>query len=133
MQDPDPEETERASCIHSATLMGGAELALLEDPTHSLPITKDIINTPLKNNKHYRRGIYDAPECLLKLKDLGNLTNGRDTVTTILEVWRSTESVEIAFKQKSDFNCWPTRTEMGEPVYKATTSTIRNHKSKIII
>ena len=79
IQDPDENEQELVGVIHSATLMRGADLAIKADTERLNPIVQMAMITPIRHNKLYQRNIYGAPECILKLKDLGNQTNGIET------------------------------------------------------
>lgn len=76
MQDPDDDETERVGVVHSATLMEGLIDAIAADVLKANPRVQEMVGATLRHNKHYHRNIYLAPEALMKLKELGNLTNG---------------------------------------------------------
>lgn len=66
--------------------------------------------TKIKAAKLYRR---DLPKDVARfLVEYGNFVNKDVTATTILEVWRSTKSVEGSFQKKKDMMKW-TSTSIG--------------------
>ena len=60
----------------------------------------------VKHSKLYSRRVYDQPEVLVFLKDLGNKTNDIKTSVTVMEVWQSIATVEHCFSVKAATHNW---------------------------
>ena len=74
---------------------------------------QSVLAKGIPNGKLYRRGLHQAPECIVFLVDYGNLPNDKVTATTWLEVVASTATITAEMNKIADNNGW-TRQSLGE-------------------
>ncbi|CAK0904741.1 unnamed protein product, partial [Prorocentrum cordatum] len=106
IQDEDANNSDGLSAIHSAALLGGLKRAWLADKGRKNRSVQLGIQEGMRHCKLYRRGIYQHPECLVFLKELGNKTNA-------------------AFNKKAQASSW-TYSGLGQKVWREKRWEIAN-------
>ena len=126
VQSEDPSNSEDFTAIHSATLCTGFKIAARRDKNKSNKSVQLSDRNGLKHCKIYRRGIYEAPECLIHLKEMGNKTNSTLTAITPLEIMRSSEVAQTTFQAMVTKYTWSMSSLGGAPNWNAKRFEIAN-------
>ena len=99
------------SVLHWATLLEGAERAYTNDPLKSNKALQLSVQEGLGDCKVFHP---QCPDDVIRwLVDLGNSVNAESTVTTLLQVFRSTNDIEAGWKRKKQ-SCGWTTTSVGQ-------------------
>ncbi|CAK0874677.1 unnamed protein product [Prorocentrum cordatum] len=125
MQDEDANNSDRLSAIPSATLLGGLKRARLTDKGRKTRSVQLSIQEGMRHCKLYRRGIYQRPECLVFLRELGNKTNAAFNKKAQASSWTYSGLGQKARREKrwEIANATPNNYRDCQYFYNAATTT----------
>jgi hypothetical protein len=116
---------DEVTSIHCATLIEGAKAAWEADKDKKIRCVQISVARGIPNCKKYRRGLNQFAALIRYLKLVGNKTNDKSTVATIIEGWQATPDAQKMFKVESDRWHW-THASLGIAAYNDKKLAVAN-------